>query len=137
VAGIIFIAIEVVLIAMVALVLVATGVGQLEGSTGIRRDGVLAGQTAPHWSLPDITGHDRGTPHGSVWQILLFTDHSLASYPGIVVGVNHLMRSVSSLEIIVLSQDGIEYCAMTARVLGLQAPIVPVKPTFYDPDVMC
>ncbi len=130
--GLTFLGVELAFIVLVLLAIVRTGFFRLESSVGIARDGLPPGKSAPSWSLPDLEGHLRVTPSADHWQLLIFTDHSLASFPHLVAGMNHLVASVQDLEILVLSRDDRELCEATIRAFDLQVPIVQVDQTLYD-----
>jgi hypothetical protein len=130
--GVAFFIVEILLIALVLLAMVRTGFARLESSIGIARDGLSPGKPAPSWSLPDLEGHLRVTPAGDHWQLLIFADHSLASFPNLVTGMNHLAATAQELEILVLSRDSRELCEATVRALDLQVPVVQVDQAFYD-----
>lgn len=130
--GLIFLGVELVLIVLVLLAMVQTGFARLSSSIGIARDGLPPGKLAPPWSLPDLEGHLRVTPAGDHWQCLIFAEHSLASFPDLVVGMNHLAATVQELEVLILSRESRDLCEATVRALDLQVPIVQVDQAFYD-----
>lgn len=127
-----FLVLEFLLIVFVLLAILRTGFAQLESSVGIQRDGLLPGKAAPSWSLLDLAGHLRTTPAGDHWQLLVFADHSLASFLDVVAGMNHLVTSSQDLEVLMLSREGRELCESTARALDLHVPIIPVDQRLYD-----
>lgn len=130
--GFIFLGVELALIFLALLAIVRTGFIRLESSIGLRRDGLPYGKTAPSWSLPDLEGHLRVTPAGDHWQLLIFVDHSLASFTELVAAINQLFATYQELEVIVLSRDDQELCEATVRVLDLRVPLVRVNQAFYD-----
>ncbi len=130
--GLTFLGVELVLITLVLLAILRTGLMRLDSSAGIWRDGIPPGKMAPPWSLPDLEGHLRVTPAGDHWQFLIFADRSLASFPSLVAGMNHLAAAVRELEVLVLSRESRELCEATVRALDLQVPIVQVDQAFYD-----
>jgi hypothetical protein len=46
--------------------------------------------------------------------------------------MHHLAQTVETLEVLILSYEGREDCAITALGLDLQVPLVPVDPAFYE-----
>lgn len=130
--GFIFFGVEFVFIILCLLAIVRTGFVRLESSIGLRRDGLPYGKTAPGWSLPDVEGRLRVTPAGDHWQLLIFADHSLASFPDLVAEINELFATNQELEVIVLSHDDQELCEATVRVLDLRVPLVRVNQAFYE-----
>ncbi len=130
--GLTFLGVELVLIVLILLAMVQTGFARLSSSIGIARDGLPPGKSAPPWSLPDLQGHLRVTPAGDHWQFLIFAEHSLASFPDLVAGMNHLAAAVQELEVLVLSRESRDLCETTVRALDLQVPIAQVDQAFYD-----
>src|SRR5262249_2492972 len=112
-----FLVLELLLIALVLLAILRTGFAQLESSIGIQRDGLPPGKGAPSWSLLDLAGHLRTTPARDHWQLLVFVDHSLASFLGVVAGMNHLVTTARDLEVLMLSREGRELCESVGRAL--------------------
>jgi hypothetical protein len=127
-----FLIVAFLLVVLVLFGIIRTGLAQLESSIGIQRDGLPPGKVAPSWSSLDLTGHLRTTPAGDHWQLLLFADHSLASFIDVVTGINYLVTVTQDLEVLVLSRESRDLCESTARVLDLEVPIVPVEQTIYD-----
>lgn len=130
--GVAFLGLELVGVVLALLAIVRTGFARLSSSIGIARDGFPPGKAVPAWSLPDLDGHLRVTPADDHWQLLVFADHSLEAFPGLISGMHTLAQSVQELEVVVISQRGEEDCRATARELNLQVPVVPVDPAFYD-----
>ena len=130
--GVIFLILESVCIALALLAIVRTGFARLGSAIGIARDGFPPGKTVPAWSLPDIEGHLRVTPAGDHWQLLTFANRSLVAFPEVIAGIHHLAQSARELEVLILSNESREDCAITAEGLDLQVPIVPVEPALYD-----
>lgn len=130
--GITFLMLEVVLTALVLLAMVRIGFARLESSIGIARDGLPPGKSAPSWRLLDLEGRLRVTPASDHWQFLIFAEHSLASFPNLVAGMNHLAVTVQELEVLILSRESREFCEAMARALDLTVPIVQVDQALYD-----
>src|SRR5438045_4284363 len=118
--GVTFLGLELAFIALVLLAIVRTGFVRLSSPIGIARDGFPPGKAVPSWSLPDLEGHLRVTPAGDHWQLLVFANRSLASFPELVSGMHHLNQNAQELEVLVLSQDSTEDCRETAQELDLQ-----------------
>ncbi|MGH2531637.1 MAG: TlpA family protein disulfide reductase [Thermomicrobiales bacterium] len=132
VVGVAFLTVALALIALTLLLILRIGFGRLESAIGIERDGPKRGIAAPEWRRPDFSGTEQGSPSGSRWQILLFADHSLASFPDLVAGSNRMHADIPDFEVVVLTRKTANLNAATARELGIEAPIVPVDQTFYD-----
>lgn len=131
-AGIVFLFLELLFIALTLLAILRFALGQLDTSAAIARDGLRLGAIAPRWSLPDMDGHIRSTPNGARWQLLAFTDHSLAAFPGVAAGMNQLAEESPDLEILIASRENRQLNEITARVFELRVPIMPVDQRFYD-----
>src|SRR5436305_14758044 len=98
--GVIFLVLELLFIVLALLAIVRTGFARLSSSVGIARDGFPPGKAVPSWSLPDLEGHLRVTPASDHWQLLVFANRSLASFPELVRGMNHLSQSTQELEVL-------------------------------------
>ncbi len=130
--GVTFLGLELVFIALVLLAIVRTGFARLSSPIGIARDGFPPGKPVPSWSLPDLEGHLRVTPTGDHWQLLIFANRSLVAFPDLVAGMHHLAQTVHELEVLLLSNENREECAVTVQGIDLQVPVVSVDPVFYD-----
>lgn len=130
--GISFLILEVVFITLALLMILQMGVQRLESSIGIMRDGFPPGKAAPKWSLPDLMGQMRKTPTGSQWQLLIFVDHTLVSFPELSTEINQFSMATPELEVLVVSRDDMRLCVATQEILNLQVPIVPVDQSFYE-----
>lgn len=129
--GLIFLGVELVLIALVLLAMMRIGFARLESSIGIMSDGIPVGKAVPSWSLPDLQGVFQRTPTHATWQFLIFADYSLGAFPLVIVGM-HMLSSEENLQVLLLSRGSREVCAATAHGLNLQIPVVPVENTLYD-----
>ena len=58
---------------------------------------------APVWSLMDSTGKVVRSPPRNPLQLIMFTDHSLKSFPSVVDGLREVMAQ-ERLEIVVLTR---------------------------------
>lgn len=130
--GVTFLGFGLMFITLALLAIVRTGFIRLSSSIGIGRDGFPPGKAAPSWSLPDLEGHLRVTPAGDHWQLLVFANRSLATFPELISGMHHVSQNAQELEVLLISQDSPADCRDSAEELNLQVPIVPVDPAFYD-----
>ena len=130
--GILFLAIAVSLLACVLLAFLKIGIQRLEGSVGITRDGFPPGKVVPTWSLPDLDGYIHKTPSQTHWQLLVFVDHALVSFPDLFVGLALFAQDRPKVEILILSRDDNDLCRKTEEVLELSIPFIPVDQAFYD-----
>jgi hypothetical protein len=104
----------------------------MSGGDAIQRDGLRRGSGAPAWSLPDLTGASRSSPPPErPLQLIVFTDHSLKSFPSVVDGLRKLLNE-RDLEILVLLQRQRPLAQSMLELLGLGAlPIVVGSPRLY------
>ena len=130
--GVIFLVLELICIALALLSVLRSGIARLSSSAGVARDGFPPGKAVPSWSLPDYDGYLRVTPAGDHWQLLVFADNCLASFPEVVSGMHHLSQEFQELEVLIMSQESKEDCRITAEGLDLRVPTVPVDSSFYD-----
>lgn len=115
-------------IACAAVVLALLGVGQiaLSGANAIRHDGLARGQRAPTWSLPDEGGTPHRSPPGRPFQLIVFGDHSLRSFPSVVSGLRSLRDDPSGadLEIVIVTAGDARLSRPALTTLGLDG--IPV-----------
>jgi hypothetical protein len=132
IAGPAFLVVELILLALIVLTMMRLGFAHLESRFGLAREGLTLGKKAPSWMLPDTTGMLRSTPAYDRWQFLIFTDHSLISFPDLLHGMHHLSQASKDVEILVLARGGKEHCETIIRELKLHIPVIPVDQAFYD-----
>lgn len=106
------------------------GLARLHGRAGIRREGLLPGARAPRWRLRDVEGVVHSTP-AAHWQLLVFTDHSLREFPGVVSGLRALVSGEGAPEALVVTRARPEFVHQTLAMLDLDLPAIPVTDTFY------
>lgn len=104
----------------------------MSGGDAIQRDGLRRGSRAPTWSLHDLAGVRRASPSAErLLQLVVFTDHSLKSFPSVVDGIKSLL-SEPDLEILVLLQRQRPLAQSMLELLGLGTlPIVVGSPRLY------
>jgi hypothetical protein len=127
-----FIAVAIVLCA--AAVMAIFGITQvaMSGPKAIENDGLHRGLAAPAWSLPDSSGRLLRSPPGKPFQLIVFTDHSLKSFPSVVDGLRSLADQAADLEIIVLLAQENAAAVGVLRLLGLgDLPVVTGTPSLY------
>lgn len=104
---------------------------RMSGSEAVERDGLLRGTRAPRWSLPDSGGHPRSSPPASGFQLIVFGDHSLKSFPEVIAGLRALSGE-DGLEIVILTRRENNVAAPVLRMLGLEGiPVVTGSPSLY------
>jgi hypothetical protein len=108
------------------------GFMRLESSAGIVGDGLPVGKAAPGWEQADLTGELRGTPTHSVWQLLIFTDYTIAAFPDLLHGIRLLAQNEHALEMLFIISTDRETSEATERGLSLHIPFVLVEQAFYD-----
>lgn len=132
ISAIVFIIVAVLL--CVAAVLALFGVTQvaLSDPAAIQHDGLHRGLAAPAWSLPDSSGRIVHSPPSKPFQLIVFTDHSLKSFPSVVDGLKVLAGETADLDIIVLLREDNSAAVGVLSVLGLgDFPVVAGKPSLY------
>jgi len=119
----------------VAAVLAVFGITHVAMSdpAAIEHDGLHRGLAAPTWSLPDSSGRIvRSPPPSKPFQLIVFTDHSLKSFPSVIDGLKVLARETADLEIIVLLRGDNNAAVGVLGLLGLgDFPVVTGKPSLY------
>lgn len=130
--GVAFLVASSTLIVLTLLMILRLGFGRLESRVGIERDGPKRSAPAPVWCLADLDGAVRGSPSGSHWQLLLFADHDLASFPNLVAAANRMHASIPDLEVVALMRREAELDNETIAALRIAVPIVPVDQAFYN-----
>jgi hypothetical protein len=129
--SIVFLGVEIALIALALLMFVSNGFGRLESSIGIMSDGIVIGKAAPAWNLLDLQGVLQRTPTHDNWQFLIFADRALGSFPLAVAGI-HALSVEDNLQVLVMSRDNEEISTAVARGLNLRVPVVSVEHAFYE-----
>lgn len=132
IAGLVFVVVAAVL--CVVTVLAVFGVLHLymSGGDAIQRDGLRRGTRAPSWSLPDLSGAPHvSPPKEEQLQLVMFTDHSLKSFPSVVDDLQRLAKD-PDLDIVVLLQGLRPLAASILELLGIGSiPIVVGSPRLY------
>lgn len=117
---VVFIVVATVLcVGTVLLVLGVTHV-KLYGSEAIERDGLYRGSVAPKWVLTDSEGKKYSSPPRKSLQAVVFTDHSLKQFPGVVTGIRRLLDD-SDIEVVVLLRGPNQIAEPIFHMLGLGA----------------
>lgn len=105
---------------------------EMSGSSGIQRDGLHRGASAPSWSLPDSSGRAVTSPPSAALQLIVFTNHSLKSFPSVVDGLRELAEQATGLELIVLLREQSDIAEPVLRLLGLgEIPVITGSPSLY------
>jgi hypothetical protein len=90
---------------VVVAALTTVDVYYLSGSRAIADDGLRRGSAAPVWSLPDSSGQVVcSPPRAKPLQMIVFSDHSLKSFPSVAEGLRSLAGQVPDLDIVVLTR---------------------------------
>ena len=104
----------------------------LSGAEAIENDGLAPGTAAPAWSLEDSSGTPHRSPPGKPLQLIVFSDHSLKSFPSVVEGLREVMAQAARLEIVVLLRGRNEIAEPVLRTLGLgEIPVLTGSPALY------
>ena len=134
ISAVLFLAVGVAICAAAVMAIFATvEVYYLSGSRAIAEDGLRRGSRAPRWSLADSSGQLRHSPPRSMpLQLIVFTDHSLKSFPSVAEGLHALAAGSSPPEIIVLTRHAGRITEPVLDVLGLSsAPVITGSPSLY------
>jgi hypothetical protein len=130
-----FIAVSFLLVTMICifltlLALAGLGFMRLESRFGLEHEGLKLGQNAPTWQHFDAEGNVFRSPSQRHWQLLLFANHSLRSFPELVMGINQFARTFRDIEVLIVSRQDAASCLSTRQQLDLHVPILPVKQAF-------
>jgi len=85
----------------------------------LERDGLAHGVRVPRWQLPDSSGRTIQSPPVLPFQLVMFTDHSLVSWPSVADGLRQLLTE-PDLQIIILLDRPNEVAGPVLTSLGLQ-----------------
>ena len=123
----------VIFVAAIIAVFATVEVYYLSGSRAIAEDGLRRGSRAPRWSLADSSGQVRHSPPQSKpLQLVVFTDHSLKSFPSVAEGLRALAGGSTPPEMIVLTRHANRITEPVLDVLGLGSiPVVAGSPSLY------
>ncbi len=125
-----FVGIAVILCAAAVLALLGVGQLALSGVAAIERDGLARGRLAPAWSLADADGNLHRSPPAKPLQLIVFTDHSLKSFPSVAAGLRAL--AADDLEIVVLLRGPSQIAEPVLGQLGLGGiPVLTGSPARY------
>jgi hypothetical protein len=116
-----------------AAILALFGVAQVSMSSAeaIERDGMAPGVRAPTWSLPGSGGDTVSSPPRTPLQLIMFTDHSLQSFPSVVEGLRQITAR-EGLETVVLTRGRNDLVEPVLRMIGLPGiPVVTGSPSLY------
>jgi hypothetical protein len=104
----------------------------LSGAEAIEHDGMAPGTAAPLWSLRDSSGNIHRSPPDRPLQLIMFSDHSLKSFPSVADGLREAMTQAARLEIVVLLRGRNEIAEPVLRTLGLgEIPVLTGSPALY------
>lgn len=113
------------------LVVVRIGFGRLESRVGIEGDGPARNRPAPPlgFNRPTTVSAQHGTR--PLWCLLVFADHSLASFPMLVSGLNNIALGNLPIDVVVLTRSSIPGLPWVETV-GLQVPVVKCDEGLYE-----
>jgi len=127
-----FIVVAVLLCAAAAMAIFGVTQVAMSGSAAIEHDGLHRGLAAPTWSLPDSSGRIVKSPPSKPFQLVVFADHSLKSFPSVVDGLRALADEAADLEIIVLLRQENKTAVAMLGLLSLgNLSVVAGKPSLY------
>src|SRR3984893_4545561 len=132
ISAIAFVTVAVVMCAACVLAMFGITVVQMSRAEVIERDGLVPGTRAPSWSLADSSGVNHRSPPHKPLQLVMFTDHSLNSFPSVADGLHDLARKEPDLEIVVLLRGPNDLAEPVLRLLGLsEIPVLTGSPGLY------
>jgi hypothetical protein len=132
ISAIAFVLVAVVMCAACILALFGITVVQMSRAEVIERDGLIPGTHAPAWSLADSSGDVHRSPPNKPLQLVVFTDHSLSSFPSVADGLRDLTEKEPELEIVVLLRGPNDLAEPVLRLLGLsEIPVLTGSPGLY------
>lgn len=111
----------VVCVAAVIAIFAIVEIYYLSGSRALADDGLSRGSQAPSWSLTAASGElVHSPPRAKPFQLIVFSDHSLKSFPAVASGLGALAREATRLDIVVLTRQegGLVKPALDALELG-------------------
>lgn len=110
-----------------------TYIYSLSGGRGVAGDGLRRGTVAPTWTLTDANGTLVSSPPISTpLQLIVFSDHSLKSFPSVVEGLRQLAALDPQLEIVVLTRGHSALAKPVLTLLGLgQIPLLTGSSPLY------
>jgi hypothetical protein len=118
-----------------AVVLAMLGISHLyylSTSLAIPDDGMTRGAAAPAWVLADSAGTEfQSPPRRKPFQLIVFADHSLKSFPSSAQALRELLRK-SELEIVLLTRQQSNLAEPVLGVLGLgDIPVLTGSSALY------
>jgi hypothetical protein len=131
--AVLFIAIAIAIAIAASFALLGVSQVKMMSPEAIERDGMATGLSAPHWELFDTQGRRvESPPRNAPLQLILFSDHSLKSFPSLIQGLNALIRSEADVvEPVLLLRKPSELAERLLPLLGLDIPVVTGSPVLY------
>lgn len=122
-----------VLAAAIIAIFATVEVYYLSGSRAIADDGLRRGSRAPSWSLAGASGRLAvSPPRQAPLQLIVFADHSLASFPSMADGLRALAHDPSCPEILLLTRHPSRLVQTALESLGLgRLEVVTGSPALY------
>jgi hypothetical protein len=131
--AVLFVSVAGVLAAAVVLAMLGIShVYYLSTARAIPDDGMTRGAAAPAWVLADSAGSEfRSPPRHKLFQLIVFADHSLKSFPSSGQALRELLRE-PELEIVLLTRQQSELAEPVLGMLGLgEIPVLTGSPALY------
>ncbi len=119
--------------AVIVAIFTMVDVYYLSGARAIADDGLPRGAAAPAWSLPATGGRPlHSPPRERALQLIVFTDHSLKSFPAVAGALRALAAAAPELEIVVLARGRSDLTEPVLGALGLgHLPVAAGPPALY------
>jgi len=104
----------------------------ISGTEGIERDGLARGKPAPAWSLMDSAGTLHRSPPDKPLQLIMFSDHSLKSFPSVIEGLRELHCQSDELETVIVMRGQSKITEPVLHLLGLDdIPVLTGSSSLY------
>ncbi len=105
---------------------------EMEGPQGIERNGLAPGSRAPGWTLADSAEGVHRSPPDKPLQLIVFTSHSLKSFPSVVDGLREFAAQAAEVDVVVLLRGPSAIAEPVLRALGLDyIPVLTGSPALY------
>ena len=117
--------------AVIAAIFTTVDMYYLSGARAIADDGMRRGSRAPAWSLADSAGQTLRSPPRAGFQLIVFADHSLKSFPSAADGLR-VLAAAPGLEVAVLTRHEGRLTRPVLDALGLaDIPVVAGSRALY------
>lgn len=118
--------------AVIAALFATVDMYYLSGARAISDDGLPRGSRVPGWTRADSAGRPLRSPPRAGFQLIVFADHSLKSFPSVADGLRALAAAGSGPQIVVLTRQQDSLTRPVLDALGLaDVPVVTGSGALY------